>query len=151
MPFSQKSSPKDDVELQPTIGIIGMGAMGRMYTNLFSKAVSLIDGVTVHFWGAIPVRNKREEALEDDEDDLTPHIHESWVKGGSAESKKRRQNNIAGRRYLIIDEFSMMNKDLLAKVDKITAEILAKSSIPGAEGGLELPFGGPAFVGSDLA
>ncbi|KAJ7599867.1 hypothetical protein C8J56DRAFT_812776 [Mycena floridula] len=38
MPFSQKSSPNDDVELQPTIGIIGMGAMGRMYTNLFSKA-----------------------------------------------------------------------------------------------------------------
>ena len=32
------ASPKDPLDLQPTIGLIGMGAMGRMYANLFSKA-----------------------------------------------------------------------------------------------------------------
>ncbi|KAI3604591.1 prephenate dehydrogenase [Moniliophthora roreri] len=31
-------SPKDDAEKQPTLGLIGMGAMGKMYANLLSKA-----------------------------------------------------------------------------------------------------------------
>ncbi|KAL0577506.1 prephenate dehydrogenase (NADP(+)) [Marasmius crinis-equi] len=31
-------SPNDPVETQPTLGLIGMGAMGKMYANLLSKA-----------------------------------------------------------------------------------------------------------------
>ncbi|KAF5350762.1 hypothetical protein D9758_010367 [Tetrapyrgos nigripes] len=38
MTFSATLSPNDPAELQPTIGIIGMGAMGRMYANLWSTA-----------------------------------------------------------------------------------------------------------------
>ncbi|KAF9070104.1 prephenate dehydrogenase [Rhodocollybia butyracea] len=36
--FSSTVSPKDSSENQPTIGIIGMGAMGKMYAKLFTKA-----------------------------------------------------------------------------------------------------------------
>ncbi|KAK7457767.1 prephenate dehydrogenase (NADP(+)) [Stygiomarasmius scandens] len=38
MKFSPTLNPNDPVDRQPTIGIIGMGAMGRMYANLLSKA-----------------------------------------------------------------------------------------------------------------
>ncbi|KAF9264094.1 Prephenate dehydrogenase [Marasmius fiardii PR-910] len=31
-------SPNDPIETQPTIGLIGMGAMGSMYANIFSEA-----------------------------------------------------------------------------------------------------------------
>lgn len=31
-------TPASPIEEQPTIGLIGMGAMGRMYANYFSKA-----------------------------------------------------------------------------------------------------------------
>ncbi|KAJ3999656.1 prephenate dehydrogenase [Lentinula boryana] len=36
--FSSSVSPDDPIKSQPTIGIIGMGAMGKMYTKLFAKA-----------------------------------------------------------------------------------------------------------------
>ncbi|KAJ3724839.1 prephenate dehydrogenase [Lentinula raphanica] len=36
--FSSTVSPNDPIESQPTIGIIGMGAMGKMYAKLFAKA-----------------------------------------------------------------------------------------------------------------
>lgn len=36
--FSSTVSPNDPIEDQPTIGIIGMGAMGKMYAKLFAKA-----------------------------------------------------------------------------------------------------------------
>ncbi|KIK64959.1 hypothetical protein GYMLUDRAFT_39359 [Collybiopsis luxurians FD-317 M1] len=36
--FSLTVSPKDPIEHQPAIGIIGMGAMGKMYAKLLAKA-----------------------------------------------------------------------------------------------------------------
>ncbi|KIK63016.1 hypothetical protein GYMLUDRAFT_197334 [Collybiopsis luxurians FD-317 M1] len=36
--FSSTVGPNDPIERQPTIGIIGMGAMGKMYAKLFAKA-----------------------------------------------------------------------------------------------------------------
>ncbi|KAK0191362.1 hypothetical protein F5146DRAFT_930180 [Armillaria mellea] len=38
MPFPSSVDPKDSVDQQPTIGIIGMGLMGSMYTNRLSAA-----------------------------------------------------------------------------------------------------------------
>ncbi|THU96192.1 prephenate dehydrogenase [Dendrothele bispora CBS 962.96] len=38
MQFSSSLAPNDPSEQQPTIGIIGMGAMGRMYANHLAKA-----------------------------------------------------------------------------------------------------------------
>jgi prephenate dehydrogenase (NADP+) len=36
--ISPDVSPNDAIEKQPTIGLIGMGAMGKMYANVLSKA-----------------------------------------------------------------------------------------------------------------
>lgn len=38
MPFSSNVDAKDPIDQQPTIGIIGMGLMGSMYTNRLSAA-----------------------------------------------------------------------------------------------------------------
>jgi threonine dehydrogenase-like Zn-dependent dehydrogenase len=36
--FNQNALPTDAENDQPTLGVIGMGAMGRMYVNQFAKA-----------------------------------------------------------------------------------------------------------------
>ncbi len=67
-------------------------------------AASLIGGQTIYSFGAIPIN---------------PGKKDDWYDKGSKETKEKRQQNIAGKEYLEVDECSMMTKDMLVLVSEV--------------------------------
>lgn len=86
-------------------------------------AATLIDGQTLHSWAGIPIN---------------PLKGDNWMSAASNENKEKRKKNLGGKRYLIIDEVSMMTTELLA----LLSQVLAKhhSNVDAADA--FKPFGG---------
>jgi hypothetical protein len=82
------------------------------YTGI---AASIIDGRTLHVLTAIPLKGTR-----------------------SAKTMKKLTNFWSTKRYLIIDEMSMLSRQFLAKLSKILTTVLCRSE----RGEDSLPFGG---------
>nr|GAT44847.1 predicted protein [Mycena chlorophos] len=97
-------------------------------TSLLAKtgttgiSASLIGGQTLHQWAGIPIRASE---------------NSSWISKSSANIQERRIQNIIPVRYLVIDEFSMMTKKILAQLSQILGHVKA---IPG-EAPSSRPFG----------
>jgi hypothetical protein len=90
-------------------------------TAISGVAASLIGGRTVHWWAGIPVQNEGD-------------VKEPSTRAGRM-VEERRKRNIAGKKYLIIDEISMMDSATLAKASAIINRILRPDNS-------ERPFGG---------
>ncbi|KAJ7494790.1 hypothetical protein B0H11DRAFT_1910735 [Mycena galericulata] len=67
-------------------------------------AASLVGGVTVHQWAAIPVANAEDSA--------------EWTQRASSANVERRKRNILPARYVNVDECSMLTKQLLAQLSQ---------------------------------
>nr|GAT52360.1 predicted protein [Mycena chlorophos] len=79
-------------------------------TGTTGISASLIGGQTLHQWAGIPIRASETS---------------SWLKKSSAHIQKRRLQNIPPVQYLVIDEFSMMTKKILAQLSQILGHVKA--------------------------
>lgn len=70
-------------------------------------ASSLIGGQTVHSWASVPRNNPGKG---------------DWLARSGADAKMRQAVNIKGKRYLIIDEYSMATKMLVTIMSEIIGE-----------------------------
>ncbi|SJL03172.1 uncharacterized protein ARMOST_06518 [Armillaria ostoyae] len=89
-------------------------------------AASLIAGQTLHSWGGIPIH---------------PGKDDDWHMKGSKATEAKRKFNMIDKEYLVIDECSMMTKDLLA----LTSQIIAKHRSHEGRNGHEM-FGGMSVI-----
>ena len=92
-------------------------------TAMSGIAATIIDAVTLHWWVGINANSGKGE---------------NWVNKAGAEVRKRRSNNVDGKHYLIVDEFSMLTKQMLACVSEVVTSVAMNLGI----GDDKLPFGG---------
>ncbi|KAJ7431847.1 hypothetical protein B0H11DRAFT_1941243 [Mycena galericulata] len=71
-------------------------------------AASLVGGVTVHQWAAIPVASAEDSP--------------EWTQKASAINVERRKKNILPARYVNVDECSMLTKQLLAQLSQVIGQ-----------------------------
>lgn len=90
-------------------------------------AATPINGQTLHSWAGIPIN---------------PLLGDNWMMAASNDNQEKRKRNMEGRRYLIIDEVSMMTTELLA----LLSQVLAKhhSNVDAADA--FKPFGGVNII-----
>ncbi|KAJ7584278.1 hypothetical protein C8J56DRAFT_892964 [Mycena floridula] len=114
-------------------------------------AASLIDGVTLHSFAAIPIGGRRKKkkgedtGLEQEEEGTAePDAKIDWLNHGLPSNVAKQKQNIGPIRYLVIDEFSMMTKLTLAYVDEIVSQVLKQVAAQDSDvrGDDSLPFGG---------
>ena len=92
-------------------------------TAMSGIAATIIDAVTLHWWAGIGTNSGKGE---------------NWVNKASPEVRKRRSNNVDGKHYIIVDEFSMLTKQMLACVSEVVTCVAMNLGV----GDDKLPFGG---------
>ena len=92
-------------------------------TAMSGIAATIIDAVTLHWWAGINTNSGKGE---------------NWVNRASSGVRKRRSQNIDGKHYIIVDEFSMMTKQMLACVSEVVTSVAMNLGV----GDDKLPFGG---------
>lgn len=86
-------------------------------------AASDIGGVTVHTWAGIGIQKPKD----------------GWLEKANKKAKTKRSNNMDGKVALIIDEVSMVTKQLFANASEAASYTRAKA---GHQDAADLPFGG---------
>jgi len=105
--------------------------------NLLAKtattgvAASIIGGTTLHWWGGLPIH--------------TPSS-EKWFERAGKAIADRRIANILSKRYLIVDEASMLTTDLITMTSQVTGQIHADNGMTDAT----IPFGGMNVIIGDF-
>lgn len=79
-------------------------------TAMSGVAASLIGGATLHWWAGLPSRNNPQG--------------DDWMDRSSKTLKKRREENITGKKWLAIDEASMTTNSLLTQLSQVLGRVL---------------------------